>query len=132
MTLWPPRRENGHSFETRRECTGCLGYLVTRPLARDRGILSVVALVRPLAYFDSENGGVLDEVHFFSARRRTETWDHGNNGRQGSSAPDRRTHPRSVRNESAKDGMVGFEPRHATTGGIRRIDAGGGIVEARL
>ncbi len=63
---------NGHGpAETRRECSGCLGYLMTRPLARDHGILSVTALIRPLEYFDETSGGIIDTVAFFNTRRRT-------------------------------------------------------------
>ncbi len=69
-----PHGPNGHahtSTETRRECAGCLGYLVTKPLGRDRGIQTVAATVRPLEYFDPETGGLVDTVAFFSSRRRS-------------------------------------------------------------
>ncbi len=66
------RIPNGHGpVETRRECHGCLGYLVTKPLAKDRGILGVAALVRPLEYFDPDTGGIVDTIAFFSTKRRS-------------------------------------------------------------
>lgn len=58
-------------LETRRECAGCLGYLVTKAMARDHGILTVTALVRPLEYFDPQNGGIVDTVEFFNVRRNS-------------------------------------------------------------
>lgn len=56
-------------LETKHECAGCLGYLVTKAMARDHGILTVTALVRPLEYFDPQNGGIVDTVEFFNVKR---------------------------------------------------------------
>ncbi len=56
-------------LEGRHECEGCLGYLIVEKLARDKGILSVVGVQRPLEFFDPENGGIVDTVEFFNTRR---------------------------------------------------------------
>ncbi len=66
------RIPNGHGpVESRRECAGCLGYLLTAPLGRDRGIRTVTATVRPLDYFDPDTGGVTDTVAFLNTKRRS-------------------------------------------------------------
>lgn len=108
MTARP--HENGHARrELRFECDYCHGFLLTRPLDRDRSIRSVVARIFPVAYFDERHGAIHSISGFLNSPRVTESESNGGKNSRLEKAwaqPRPGENPGSRRDEKEQDELV--------------------------